>query len=113
MKQRRRNRSTPLGIVAETERQFEIINFKDRYDTPCSLQQSSLAEYEQPGTSAVWLGVDQQTGPHDGVFDAANRTRMHLDLRQVQALICVLEQWVKNGTFLGDDDPDFEKRRMK
>ena len=90
---------TPLGNVEETERQFQIILFKDRYDTPCSLQQSSLADYEPPGSSAVWLGVDRQEIQDDGVFDQSNGTRMHLDLKQVKALIAVLEMWVHSGSF--------------
>jgi hypothetical protein len=90
---------TPLGTVGFTNRAFEIILFQDRYGTPCSLQQSSLADFEQPGSSAVWLGVDQQLSGHDGIFDPANQTRMHLDLAQVKALICVLEQWLTNGHF--------------
>lgn len=91
---------TPLGPVEETGRRFQIIQFRDRYDTPCSLQQSSLADYNPPGSSAVWLGVDRQSEPHDGMFDAANQTRMHLDLKQVKALIAVLEQWVASGSFV-------------
>jgi hypothetical protein len=34
------------------------------------------------------------------MFDAANQTRMHLDLKQVKALIAVLEQWVASGSFV-------------
>jgi hypothetical protein len=90
---------TPLGRVTETSRQFEIIQFTDRYKTLCSLQQSSLADFEPPGSSAIWLGVDRQTGQHDGMFDQANQTRMHLDLEQVKALITVLEHWVQFGNF--------------
>lgn len=90
---------TPLGPMLLTERQFELILFEDRYRTPCSLQQSSLADFNPPGSSAVWLGVDRQDGTHDGVFDEANQTRMHLDLKQVKALIAVLEMWVQTGKF--------------
>jgi hypothetical protein len=90
---------TPLGNMTETERQFQIVLFRDRYKTPCSLQQSSLADFEQPGSSAVWLGVDRQDGPRDGMFDAANHTRVHLDVKQVRALIAVLEMWVQTGYF--------------
>jgi len=90
---------TPLGKVDYTKRQFQIIRFKDRYDTPCSLQQSSLADYNPPGSSAIWLGIDRQDSPHDGMFDAANQTRMHLDLKQAKALVAVLEQWIASGSF--------------
>lgn len=92
-------KKTPLGPVERTVREFEIIKFHDRYRTPCSLQQSSLADFTPPGSSAVWLGVDRQEGPHDGVFDLANQTRMHLDLKQVKSLIAVLEMWVEFGSF--------------
>jgi hypothetical protein len=97
--------TTPLGKVAETKRSFELILFKDRYETPCSLQQSSIFDDEhadKPGATAVWLGVDRQTTPHDGMFDAANQTRMHLDRKQVQSLVAVLETWLKCGSFAED-----------
>lgn len=90
----------PLGKVELTVRKFEIIKFQDRYGTPCSLQQSSIADFNPPGSSAVWLGVDRQTEPHDGMFDAANVTRMHIDLEQAKALVAVLEQWILSGSFL-------------
>ena len=75
----------PTGPIEETARHFEVINFTDRYDNSCSLQQSSLAEYAQPGSSAVWLGV--------------GGSRMHLDIKQVKALIAVLEFWTEHGKF--------------
>ena len=91
--------NTPLGKIERTRREFQIIKFRDRYDTPCSLQQSSIADYEPPGSSAVWLGVDRQEVQHDGIFDPANQTRMHIDLKQAKALVAVLEQWIMSGSF--------------
>ena len=96
---RLKGKRTPLGIIEFTRRNFRMIRFRDRYDIPCSLQQSSIADYEPPGSSAVWLGVDRQKEQHDGIFDEANQTRMHLDLGQVKALIAVLEMWVQTGDF--------------
>ncbi len=93
---------TPLGKVEETTRQFQIINFTDRYGTPCSLQQSSIFDdehAESPGATAVWLGVDRQAGKHDGMFDSSNQTRMHIDRKQAQALVAVLEMWIDTGKF--------------
>ncbi len=93
--------STPLGNVEETARHFQVILFKDRYSTPCSLQQSSIFDDEhadKPGATAIWLGPDSQAR-HDGIFDAANQTRMHLDRKQVQSLIAVLEMWLQTGKF--------------
>lgn len=74
-----------LGRVENTARGFQFIRFADHDGESCSLQQSSLAEYEPPGTSAVWLGC--------------HNTRMHLDLKQVTALINHLRNWLRDGTF--------------
>ena len=96
---------TPLGTARLTDRNCEIILFEDRYQTRCSLQQSSIFsdEYSEfPGATAVWLGVDRQDQPHDGMFDAANLTRMHLDRAQVHKLIAVLEMWLQTGHFAED-----------
>ena len=97
---------TPLGKVTKTERGFEIIKFKDRYDTPCSLQQSSLADREPSGASAIWLGVERQDRrlkrKHDSMF-LANATRMHIDLKQAKALVAVLEMWTECGSFTAPD----------
>lgn len=111
---------TPLGNVEKTERGFAFINFTDRYGALCSLQQSSLADYEPPGTSAVWLGVENPE-PKILAADAAKlgvkteertswipyplpkevliNTRMHLDLNQAKALVAVLGMWIASGEF--------------
>lgn len=80
---------TPMGDVTETNRGFQIIQFRDRYGSACSLQQSSLADFTTPGSSAIWLGVESMPF----------QTRMHLSLEQVKALIPVLEMWVRTGSF--------------
>lgn len=109
-----------LGIVQRTERGFEIIRFKDHYDHPCVLQMSSLADYRQPGISAVWLGCER-TNPKilaslaaaHGVEtkettgwveypisdDVLFTTQMHLDREQVVGLINHLLHWINDGTF--------------
>lgn len=74
-----------LGRVEVTERGFEIIEFTDRYNKKCQLQQSSLAEFELPGSSAVWLGIENE--------------RMHLDVEQVKKLINTLNQWIETASF--------------
>lgn len=109
-----------LGRVAKTHRGFEIIEFKDRYDATCSLQMSSLAEYTEPGISAVWLGIDdakpqvlwhkaaalgvkttKTSGwvPYPIPEDVSLTTRMHLDRKQVEALVGHLNRWLENGSF--------------
>ncbi|MES2367010.1 MAG: hypothetical protein V4563_14135 [Pseudomonadota bacterium] len=109
-----------LGNVKRTHRGFEIISFKDHYGTSCSLQASSLAVYEKPGASAVWLGVDDPS-PKCLHGDAAGlgvktdatcgwvdyplsdkvqiTTRMHLNREQVEALIPALQNWLNRDTF--------------
>jgi len=74
-----------LGKIEKTGRGFQVIDFKDHTGEKCSLQQSSLADFEPPGTSAVWLGI--------------NDYRMHLQLEQVKELIKHLQKWVKEGVF--------------
>lgn len=73
-----------LGKTQRTLRGFAYIDFKDHYGEECSLQQSSLAEYMQPGISAVWLGRD--------------RYRMHLNRKQARALAKHLNHWLRYGT---------------
>ena len=109
-----------LGPVEKTARGFEVLKFKDLYGAPCSLQASSLAEYEKPGTSAVWLGPDSanpmvlasqahslgvKTEERTGWVsfpippDVQLTTRMHLDRRMVSALIQHLQSWLENDSF--------------
>lgn len=71
--------------VQKTQRGFEIIDFADLYGRSCSLQQSSAALNDIPGSGAIWLGVD----PH----------RMHLDQDMVCALIARLSKWLAEGSF--------------
>lgn len=96
------------------------MEFKDHYGHPCSLQASSLAIYQQPGTSAVWLGVDdadpkvlwhqaESVGIHTSAREGwvkypipeevSLSTRMHLNRKQVAALIVHLQAWLEKGTF--------------
>lgn len=108
-----------LGKPKKTTRGFSIIKFKDYYDVPCSIQASSLAIYQQPGTSALWIGVDdpqpkimasqaaglgiateQKTGwiTYPIPKEVALSTRMHLDRGQVKILIKHLQAWLDSET---------------
>ena len=109
-----------LGKVTKTGWGFEIVEFRDRYDVPCSLQASSLAEYEKPGTSAVWLGTDDAQPkclhgdaaalgvktdatcgwvPYPIPDKVSLSTRMHLDRKQVEALVLHLQSWLTKDSF--------------
>jgi hypothetical protein len=85
-----------LGATEATSRGFEIVTFRDRYGNDCSLQQSSLAEYDSPGTSAVWLGCDKERYSRPGELLSP---RMHLDRVMVAALIGHLQRWLDTGSF--------------
>ena len=74
-----------LGNIKNTSRGFQLIEFSDINGQSCSLQQSSLALYDQPGASAVWLGVGEN--------------RMHLNDDMVAALVNVLSVWLHFGNF--------------
>lgn len=109
-----------LGKTEKTNRGFKTVKFKDYYGAPCSLQASSLAIYEKPGTSAIWLGVDDAAPkvlhgkaaslgvkttategwvPYPIPEDVLLTTRMHLTREQVEALIEHLQKWLRDDTF--------------
>ena len=71
--------------IEYTVRGFEIVQFRDHNDQECSLQQSSLAIYEKPGTGAIWLGV--------------RNNRMHLTDTHVLQLVHLLMNWCVTGSF--------------
>ena len=70
--------------VQTTGRGFQRIDFLDHNGRECSLQQSSLALFEPPGSSALWLGVGDE--------------RMHLETDHVEALIKHLMVWLDTGS---------------
>lgn len=109
--------------TSKTSRGFELIEFKDCYDTPCSLQASSASmddDLDRPGTSAIWLGTDDampkvmwknahavgvKTDATEGWVpypipdEVSLRTRMHLNREQVSELTRRLQAWLDNGSF--------------
>lgn len=110
-----------LGPQTATHRGFPQVEFKDYYEKDCHLQASSLALYEQPGISAVWLGIsnteaqvmakdaerlgvktDKTVGwvPYPIPREVLVTNCMHLDRKQVKALRKALGQWLKNGNFV-------------
>jgi hypothetical protein len=66
--------------TGKTARGFRLIEFRDLYDVPCSIQESSLAT--QP---ALWVGVDDH-GTERG-------NRMHLDREQARWLADLLRRF--------------------
>lgn len=68
-------------------RGFLYAKFLDRYNAPCSIQESSLAT--EP---ALWLGCD--TGTH---HLGRCMARMHLTQAQVAELMPLLQYFIENG----------------
>jgi hypothetical protein len=71
--------------ITHTSRGFELIHFMDRYGLECTLQQSSAADCELPGSSAIWLGAGEE--------------RMHISREQLKELMRHLWAWVETGSF--------------
>lgn len=85
-----------------TSRGFALIEFRDHYECPCSLQKSSLATEE-----AIWIGCDDAAPrqlvpgvgwrpvefPEGTAFD----TRMHLTRAQVAVLLPLLQHFADTG----------------
>ncbi len=70
----------------ETKRGFSKFIFSDRYNSKCSIQDSSLAT--EP---AIWLGVDTD-------FYGKECTRMHLTIDMARELIPILQRFVDAGS---------------
>lgn len=68
-----------------TCRGFELLTFEDLGGVVVEVQQSSLAHYALPGSSALWIG------PPDA--------RVHLGRAQVEGLARLLLRWVETGSF--------------
>ena len=114
------------GDLTITNRGFERVTFCDQCDNGCELQQSSaVGDYDdslsRPGTSFVWLGVDDakpvimasdaiklglpvpagvNTGwiPYEIPREVLLHTRMHLDRERVKWLVKSLNHWLQTGS---------------
>ena len=104
-------RRDPLGAVVKLERTgrgFARIVFADAYSKSCSLQKSSIADYD-----AIWLGTDdadpkllipgQGWTPVPFIEGTSFCTRMHLSREQVAELLPHLQRFV--DTKLCDTHP--------
>jgi len=99
----------PFNIdMDKTSRGFAIGRFKDKYDVECSIQESSLAS-----EAALWMGCSDANpqilayhvnGGHANGWvkydvhpEASFTTRMHLTVEMAEALIPLLQKFVKTG----------------
>lgn len=78
-----------------TERGFPIAEFKDKYRSECSIQDSSLAvcEGDPEGSWCIWLGVDTD-------FQGRECSRMHLTQNQVAIFFLCLGGLLRLGASL-------------
>lgn len=127
MKPKKSAKHPPLGEERATNRGFPIIEFKDEYDAPCSIQESSRAVCENEDGSVddplgwIWLGINdpdpkimkskalahglklppgEVSGwmPYPIPDDVLISTRMHLNEKQVRGLIDRLQHWLDTGS---------------
>ena len=98
-----------------TDRGFNVVGFCDTNDEPCSIQKSSVADYD-----AIWFGANDCKIKHfkpyrqpdpwvDIDIDALlgvtpenkcswiGTNRMHLSREQVAEILPVLQEFVKTG----------------
>lgn len=113
--------SNELGKLLKTNRGFSKIEFTDSYKELCSLQQSS-AIGDDGDDSYLWLGIqnpDAKILKRDALQlglplpkgeisgwmeypipkEVSLTTRMHLNRKQVKALVKELSQWLESGDF--------------
>lgn len=74
-----------------TDRGFGIIEFKDQYEQPCSLQKSSIATID-----CIWLGVHTEIDLNTKK-ELGPAQRMHLTQKQVKELLPYLEKFATTG----------------
>lgn len=89
--------------INQTDRGFTRIEFTDRYNVACSLQESSLATEE-----AIWLGCNKAEPrvlveghgwqPIEMPTGYVANTRMHLTRDMVRELLPHLQRFVDEGT---------------
>lgn len=97
-----------------TNRGFGVLEFKDRNDVECSIQESSLGSEK-----ALWLGPNEGnpkilasktkeggTGwvPYKIPEDVLLTTRAHLTRPMVKKIIVHLERWLKTGNLIDKDE---------
>ena len=116
-----------LGEDRKTRRGFCVVEFTDANENTCSLQQSSAigdydAALDHPGSSMIWLGVDDANPqvmksqaaslglelppgevsgwmPYPVPDEVLMSTRMHLNRDQAKGLIERLQRWLDTGAF--------------
>jgi hypothetical protein len=79
-----------------TDRGFSLIEFQDKNERECSVQDSSSA-----GECSIWIGVDN-TGDHikgpGGKTNEHVGARMHLTQSMVEELLPILAEFAEKGT---------------
>lgn len=89
--------STPLGPCMEDNHGFQHVCFTDSYDRVSVVGQSSLAEREEPGASALWIGLNATT-------QNKQKAAMHLKANEVKSLVAVLEMWLQTGKLVEEKE---------
>lgn len=75
--------------TSKTNRGFVLSEFKDRFKSECSIQESSLM-CDDDEIGAIWLGVMVD-------FNGLGCTRMHLTVPMVRDLLPLLQHFAETG----------------
>lgn len=91
-----------MGKLKKTSRGFQVRSFQDSKGVECSIQQSSIADYD-----AIWIGCNDanpmELFPFLGWVDISMpdryyaTTRMHINRHQAQKIINTLQHWINTG----------------
>lgn len=87
---------------SKTDRGFDLVQFVDENGGKCSLQKSSVATKD-----CIWLGCELQAYVEGKLWDVEHepgsalvKTRMHLTVEQVKALLPYLQRFVETGEII-------------
>lgn len=87
--------------TTKTLRGFDIVQFQDRLDTPCSIQKSSLAN-----ENTIWIGVNDANPmirsvvgwvPYEVPSEVLFTTRMELTQELAAEILPILQRFVDTG----------------
>lgn len=93
---------SPLGPVVLDDFGFDHVIFRDSYERTCVVGHSSVAVFEPPGSSALWIGLVDVTRENQ-------KAAMHLSFVQVRDLVATLQGWLDRGSI----DPSRESRERR
>lgn len=85
-----------------TNRGFELIDFKDAGGHLCSLQESSST------VPRIWVGMNK--GTH---IEGQCCARMHLDIETAKEVVKYMQRWIETGSFQDEEEDEEEEKKQE